>query len=465
MKRKFVLIWMLFIILGFVGVLDRGGKAEGFICGNYQYNVLEDGTAEITRYTGKETKVVVPSELNGHSVSAIGDSAFYLLSSIREIELPQGVEEIGEKAFAYCSSLSRVVLPDSLREIGHEAFYACTTLINVQIPEGVYFIGNQAFSYCKSMMEIVIPDSVHIMGINPFSECRSMKRILVSPDHPVYAEIDGVLFHKQQKTLICFPKGSDIHDYVIPQGIEKIGKLSFTWCESLKNVVIPSSVVCIEERAFSICTGLETVLFSEGLEEIGKSAFSECVALKEVDIPSGVIRIGDYAFLWCESLEKIILPKSLETIGNYAFSICTSLNNFVIPEGVISMGDNPFLACRMLKEIQVSEEQEIYEIREAALFNKEENKLVCYPNGRYTDCYSVPEGTESIGNAAFRDCSFLSTISIPASVVEIAENAFSGCELSRVIVSRESYAADWCEENRVHYTYPDANDWLDWLLN
>ena len=58
-------------------------EREIFTDGEYQYALLDDGTAEITKYSGKEKKLFIPVELGGKKVTSIGDRAFLSCDTLR----------------------------------------------------------------------------------------------------------------------------------------------------------------------------------------------------------------------------------------------------------------------------------------------------------------------------------------------------------------------------------------------
>ena len=68
----------------------------------------------------------------------------------------------------------------------------------------------------------------------------------------------------------------------------------------------------------------------------------------------------------------------------------------------------------------------------------------------------------SIGDKAFSFCSSLTAITLPESLESIGTDAFADCPKNmQFTVVRDSYAAKWCKENGLNYTYPDSLDWLN----
>ena len=362
-KKCFVALLMVVVMMCacWTGVLAEDVERETFTSGDYEYALLDDGTVEITGYNGKAEKLTIPNMLNGKKVTSIDDRAFYRCDSLISIIIPDSVAKISANPFAYCSTLKSIFvssehpyffaidgvlfrkadsclisypkgreyttynIPQGITAIESSAFYDCKFLTRVTIPDSVTSIGDCAFSLCDSLTSITIPDSVEQIGTNPFTVCSALKSISVSPEHPYFATIDGVLFRKADKALISYPAGISSSTYTIPQGITAIGDSAFYYCDSLTSVSIPDSVTSIGDNAFYFCESLTSVTIPDSVTAIGDSAFSYCDSLTSVSIPDSVTAIGDEAFYSCSSLTSVNIPDSVTSIGDYAFGDCSNL--------------------------------------------------------------------------------------------------------------------------------------------
>lgn len=115
-------------------------------------------------------------------------------------------------------------------------------------------IENEAFFRCKGLARVTIPESVIEVDGNPFWGCDELEDIRVSPDSPTLAVIDGVLFSKPDKRLVCCPCKLEKASYSIPDGIRIIDIGAFDNCERLADITIPDSVTVIGMDAFLCCT-------------------------------------------------------------------------------------------------------------------------------------------------------------------------------------------------------------------
>ena len=302
---------------------------------DFEYTEM-NGNLTITGYTGKAQAVILPELIDGKTVVAIGENAFYntnitsirLPSSVRTIgknafhsctsltgiNIPAGVTDIDADAFRGCSNLRTLGLPNTLRTIGDQAFYKCSSLGGVTMPNSLRSVGDWAFAYCTSLNNATIPSGVTIVGNQMFYECKSMTRCTIENNSKLTALSDSMFFGCTSLTSIS-----------IPSGVKAIPANCFVGCRSLTSVRLTGKVATVGNNAFMDCVSLADVQFGNSLRKIESNAFSNCSSLKSVVIPSGTTSIGDNAFSGCTSLQSISIPSSVTKIGNRAFNGCTNL--------------------------------------------------------------------------------------------------------------------------------------------
>jgi hypothetical protein len=164
-------------------------------------------------------------------------------------------------------------------------------------------IASYAFPENNNLTNVTIGAGVKNIGDCAFCDCTSLTAINVDPSNPDYKTVDGVLFDRNQTTLIQYPASKPGTSYVIPNGVVNIGGDAFFDSLALTNVTIPVGV-----------TG------------IGTESFYDCVNLIAINIPNTVVSIGDWAFWSCSSLNTMTIPASVTSVGGFAFLYCTSLS-------------------------------------------------------------------------------------------------------------------------------------------
>lgn len=135
----------------------------------FEYSLLEDGSAKITAYFGTSPNVVIPSEIDGHKVTAIGTAVFYRNQEVESVTLPDTVTSIGSYSFADTAKIKRVYLPDSVTEIQDYAFRHCKGIDFTKLPANLKKIGAVAFYDCgKTVGDIVLPSKLESIDIYAF---------------------------------------------------------------------------------------------------------------------------------------------------------------------------------------------------------------------------------------------------------------------------------------------------------
>ena len=277
------------------------------------YTVTEIGSYAFDRCTGL-TSVSIPA-----SVTKIGYGAFWSCSNLATYSDGSGVTVIEDCAFQDCSGLKSFIIPSGVTVIEANTFKK-SGLTSITIPANVTKIGQDAFENCGDLQSATIPASVTDIKDNPFSECGKLSVIKVDEGNPNYKAVDGVLFSKDDKTLIAYPIGKEGTTYTIPASVTKIGSDAFYGCSGLTSVTIPVGVTEIGVYAFYDCSGLTSVTILASVTIIGRSAFSGCSRLTSVTIPASVTVIGDYAFSGCSRLTSVtIYAKKLGSYNSQVF--------------------------------------------------------------------------------------------------------------------------------------------------
>lgn len=330
------------------GTEEPALEAEGF-----RYRLLEDGTAEILKYTGKDFDPALPDTLDGHPVTSIGDEAF-----------------------------------DNAR----------FSMEGLTIPASVTHLGSNAFSM-TDLAEIEILAGVVSMKDNPFGFCESLENITVAEENPVFYAEDGVLFCREDHSLVCYPnlladpEEDEKISYTVPEGTEIIRSSAFGGVECLSEILLPDSLRVIGFQAFGFCWDLDGLV-----------------------IPDSVTEIGDAAFDTCKYIGRVVLPAGLKRIPSMLFYECEDLCEADIPETVTEIGDGAFFCCTGLEQVR------------------------------------IPDGVTVIETSAFEGCSSLSSVVIPDSVQSIGEHAFDFCAEDLVITcGPDSFAKTYCEQNNIAF--------------
>ena len=102
---------------------------------------------------------------------------------------------------------------------------------------------------------------------------------------------------------------------------------------------------------FGHCRSLVEIKLNEGLRVIDNNAFLYCEALRKVTLPSTVMELGIGAFYCCRSLVEVQLNEGLKIIGERAFQHCVLLRSVTIPSTVTELGLGVFYNCTNLSEV------------------------------------------------------------------------------------------------------------------
>lgn len=238
-------------------------------------------TVTITKYTGTESTVILPSTINSWPVTKIGEDAFQDNTTITSVTIPANVTEIGSNAFADCTNLTSVTYGGDWSNLTIQSGNpAVEDAVNAQLFDFVFTPDNTAVivRYKGTAADVTIPS--HYKG------------------KPV-TMIDHAAFHDSAVTSVT-----------IPDSVTSIPDDAFAFCSQLTNISIPNSVTFIGFSAFNSCTSLKSITLPSSLSTIQSSAFYNCGNLETIRIPVSVTFIGNYAFAGCPSSMTVTYPGS-----------------------------------------------------------------------------------------------------------------------------------------------------------
>ena len=350
--------------------------------------------------TAASGSLVIPSTYNGKPVTSIGENTFKDCINLNSVTLPNGIASIEYRAFFNCTGLTNVNIPNTVTSIGDRSFYNCTSLTGITIPDSVTTIGDESF-FNTGITSIVVPDSVTSIGYAAFRNCSSLNTV-TQPD--ALTKLETFTYLNMEWLGIIN----------IPSNLEYIGGSAI-----LFPFEIPDSVNCYGagNSGFSFF-GDTNVIFSGGLGyRLSSSGVNAYIVELEgqpnffglTDTSTGTTLSGD-----------IVIP---QTIGG-AFVKSVTFSGWL-------GGDNN--SAPGITGITVSEG--IVSIAESAFRGFED--LV------YID---LPDSLTLIDWVAFKDCTSLTSITIPKNVSSIGGFVFSGASnLNEIIVHPDN----------AHYTSVD----------
>ena len=405
--------------------LDENGTPKPV----FTYSLDDDGNATITGYTGNVSALVIPEEIDGHKVVALGDNAFKGKKLLEYVEIPNNVVKIGSYVFANTSlsdlklpekltylgncvlsgntGVTEITLPKTLTEVGSQGYMFTTidgpftesnlqkavleegivkvpanlfqeniTLKSVVLPEGITEMLQRAFKGCKALKMVSLPDSITGMGTEVFSGCTSLSSVK------------------------------------LPNKRVNIMSSTFEGCTSLTEITLPDTVTTIQDHAFKNCTALKTINWSKSITDIQSYAFENCDALTKLAIPNTVTNIGEGAFYDCGGFTDIAVPNSVKSLGSRAFENCDALAKVSISDSVTSMGEKAFYDCDALTDVKLG--TGITQIPTS-----------CFEHCDVLPSVVLPYRVSKVGDNAFKNCVALTEITIPRATTTISTSAFS----------------------------------------
>lgn len=394
---------------------------------------ISKGKATVTKYSGTDKELEIPDKIDGKRVVGIGAGAFKDNKTLNTVIIKSTAADfsLASEAFYNVSNLNEITLPDGLKAIPDHAFSGCTSLTTVTMGNNVASIGSYAFSECTRLQKVYISES---------SGGNGRKNGVYDITLPASLEsIDSYAFYKAITSTSASVQCSESlkaignnafdgatwitsFDYVGDAcALESIGDSAFYGCSRLRfstrsvpsnpavtlgaasNVLLRAlekeTLTSIGAKAYKDCNYTSskiTLKIKESLESIGEYAFQNCVAIQNIEFLDSKPTLGAGAFYNCSSLKKVSYKSSISSdteqyedsketslhpditsIPSLLFYGCDELDGFIIGTQIKTIGNGAFAGCRKSSAVT------IYGAEEDANGNKIGENFALYNPGKY----------------------------------------------------------------------------------
>ena len=372
--------------------LDENGTPKPV----FTYSLDDDGNATITGYTGNVSALVIPEEIDGHKVIALGDNAFKGKKLLEYVEIPNNVVKIGYYVFAN-TSLTDLKLPEKLTYLGDCVLSGNTGVTEIAIPKTLTYAGHGPFRE-SNVQKAIVEKGMTTIPSYLFNQNTTLTQVTI-PD--TVTKIEGVVFNE------C----KNLESINLPNNVNEIRDYVFAGT-GIKEINIPDTVTIIRDHTFKNCIALKNINWSKSITDIQSYAFENCDALTKLDIPNTVTNIGTGAFYDCGGLTDIAVPNSVKSLGSRAFENCDALAKVSISDSVTSMGEKAFYDCDALTDVKLG--TGITQIPTS-----------CFEHCDVLPSVVLPYRVSKVGDNAFKNCVALTEITIPRATTSISSSVFS----------------------------------------
>lgn len=309
-------------------------------------------------------------------------------TNLKTIDL-SGITDLGDGIFFDCFSLRKIILPETITEIPVDFCRRCQCLEKINLSH-VKFIGRSAFSGCSNLDAGNLSAEIDKYAFEGTAIRHLEIEDISKVDECAYRGCDKLESVTVSNGIIptgLFAGCNRLKNVAINEGITGIGESAFR-NTAIKKLVLPSTVITVNDNAFADCRWLEEALLNEKLDFIGCQAFMNTVSLSQISIPDKVESIGPECFRY-SGIRNIKLPKNdnFTVIYNKTFFECANLEEVVLPDSICQIGSGAFACCKSLRRI-----------------NLDKIKLLCDKAFEGTALEKITLTARKIGSWVFAQC-------------------------------------------------------------
>lgn len=259
--------------------------------GSFSLDSTAKGRHAANELITKTEKIIIKD-----GITTINSASFASFQSLTKITIPNSVKKIGDFALKDCKRLQQITIPASVVKIGGGAFENCTNLYDIKFESGSNCNsmenypnnpGSSPIQNCKNLRTFQMPNRIRYISKYFFEGCDSLEsvsfgknfrgyqmtfgdenifddsssllskklqKIKVAKSNPYLESIDGILYDKQQKRLLLYPRGRISTTYRVPKGTKSMSDSAFRLCDRLQTVIISDKKLKLHyKRLFEDC--------------------------------------------------------------------------------------------------------------------------------------------------------------------------------------------------------------------
>lgn len=369
---------------------------------NYSYEITADGfeylgnggCLTLTKYTGTDAHVTVPSQYNGINVRYVANEAFQYLDTLQTLTLSEGIYDLG-------------------------MILSCENLKTIELPK----------TYGKTSNFEDIP----IMGLEfgMASFCYGLDTIILAEDNPYVKLEDGVLYSKDGGYLICYPAAKKDTSYTAPSSLRIIGGGAISHNNYLKEIILNEGLITIDSWGIDGCINVEKVTLPSTLEQVGQFVLGG-TKIKTLHIPSNLEFILSNAFTDNRELETI--------------TIDSNNTNCVVADNVLYCDNTAITCAPKSKETFIKVPDGVTMIANSAFVEIRTDKTIYLPNS-----------VNKIENGAFNS-SLITKLYIDGALPEFESNAFLNMDNITIVQHPDSeYTWSQAQKSEIKENNPNTN--------
>jgi len=467
-------------IVAYTGTLGTSSSTNNI----YKANTIPQAAfySKLTQVNEVLTTIVIPT-----TTIVVADSAFMKCHKLLDIVLSLNVTALGQESFSECNSITTIDLPNTIVSFGKAVFAGSLNLTTITIPTSLNEISDLAFAACPKLSSVTFssPSSISRIGLSAFAGSGEFLDLTIPNSIVTIADkafqgagLKNIQFEKSSQLtylgLNAF-NAAKIVSITIPSNLTSIEKYTFQGCSNLETVLFEnqSSLITIGDYAFSLCK-ITSIDIPATVTTIGSSAFANSSMLQSIYVhsiipvdltlsssvfssvdktscklyvPKGTLSVYTFANQWKDFIHIVEMADlSAKTMLNTAGSLASSLTQLE-KQSITTLTLTGTIDARDFKTMRDSMPNLANIDLSGATIVAYTGPLgtavstLIYPANTVPQCafwiyvgdqtlrsFKFPITTTSVGDSAFSQCKYLSSIDINTKIETIGNLSFAGCQ-------------------------------------